>query len=81
MFNQNIKSPVNIPVSKIHPFEGNPYKVLDNEEMYSLIESIQQQGIISPVVVRPMDNTTDEMIPCCCMLSMRKFISSLSSTL
>ena len=28
MFNQNIKSPVNIPASKIHPFEGNPYKVL-----------------------------------------------------
>ncbi len=60
MFNQNIKSPVNIPVSKIHPFEGNPYKVLDNEEMNILIESIQQQGIISPVVVRPIENTKDE---------------------
>ncbi|MBR0348459.1 MAG: ParB/RepB/Spo0J family partition protein [Clostridia bacterium] len=60
MFNQNIKSPVNIPVSKIHPFEGNPYKVLDNEEMNFLIESIQQQGIISPVVVRPIENTKDE---------------------
>ena len=60
MFNQNIKSPVNIPVSKIHPFEGNPYKVLDNEEMNFLIESIQQQGIISPVVVRPLENTKDE---------------------
>ena len=60
MLNKNIKSPVNIPVSKIPPFEGNPYKVLDNEEMYSLIESIQQQGIISPVVVRPLENTKDE---------------------
>jgi len=60
MFNQKIKSPVNIPVSKIHPFEGNPYKVLDNEEMNFLIESIQQQGIISPVVVRPLENTKDE---------------------
>ena len=60
MFNQNIKSPVNIPVSRIHPFEGNPYKVLDNEEMNFLIESIQQQGIISPVVVRPLENTKDE---------------------
>ena len=60
MFNQNIKSPVNIPVSKIRPFEGNPYKVLDNEEMNLLIESIQQQGIISPVVVRPIENTKDE---------------------
>ena len=60
MFNQNIKSPVNISVSKIHPFEGNPYKVLDNEEKNFLIESIQQQGIISPVVVRPLENTKDE---------------------
>ncbi|MBQ8766102.1 MAG: ParB/RepB/Spo0J family partition protein [Clostridia bacterium] len=60
MFNQNIKSPVNIPVSKIHPFEGNPYKVLDNEEMNLLIESIQQQGIITPIVVRPLKNTKDE---------------------
>ena len=60
MLNKSIKSPVNIPVSKIHPFEGNPYKVLDNEEMNFLIESIQQQGIISPVVVRPLENTKDE---------------------
>ncbi len=60
MFNQNIKSPVNIPVSKIHPFEGNPYKVLDNEEMNLLIESIQQQGILTPIVVRPLENTNDE---------------------
>ena len=60
MLNKSIKSPVTIPVSKIHPFEGNPYKVLDNEEMNFLIESIQQQGIISPVVVRPLENTKDE---------------------
>ena len=60
MFNQNIKSPVNIPVLKIHPFEGNPYKVLDNEEMNFLIESIQQQGILTPIVVRPLENTKDE---------------------
>ncbi len=60
MFNQNIKSPVNIPVEKIHPFEGNPYKVLDNEEMNLLIESIQQQGILTPIVVRPLENTKDK---------------------
>lgn len=34
--------------------------MLDNEEMNFLIESIQQQGIISPVVVRPIENTKDE---------------------
>ena len=60
MASKKLKSPVNIPVSKIRPFEGNPYKVLDNEEMNFLIESIQQQGIISPVVVRPIENTKDE---------------------
>ena len=60
MLNKNIKSPVNIPVSKIHPFEGHPYKVLDNEEMNNLIESIQQKGVISPIVVRPLENTEDE---------------------
>ena len=60
MFNQNIKSPVNIPVSKIHSFEGNPYKVLDNDEMNTLICSIQEQGILTPIVVRPLENTNDE---------------------
>ena len=55
-----MNTPVAIPVSKLHPFEGHPYKVLDNEEMNTLIESIQTQGIISPLIVRPMENTTDE---------------------
>ena len=60
MANKKLKAPVNIPVEKIHPFEGHPYKVLDNEEMNSLIESIQQKGVISPIVVRPLEDTTDE---------------------
>ena len=59
MFNQNIKSPVNIPASKIHPFEGNPYKVLDNDEMNSLICSIQEQGILTPIIIRPIENTDE----------------------
>lgn len=58
--NNTMKTPVAIPVSKLHPFEGHPYKVLDNEEMNTLIESIQTQGILSPLIVRPMENTTDE---------------------
>ena len=60
MNNNTMKIPVAIPVSKLHPFEGHPYKVLDNEEMNTLIESIQTQGILSPLIVRPMENTTDE---------------------
>ena len=59
MFNQNIKSPVNSPVSKIHPFEGNPYKVLDNDEMNTLICSIQEQGILTPIIIRPIENTDE----------------------
>ena len=59
MFNQNIKAPVNIPVSKIHPFEGNPYKVLDNDEMNTLICSIQEQGILTPIIIRPIENTDE----------------------
>ena len=60
MANKKLKAPVNIPVEKIHPFEGHPYKVLDNDEMNNLIESIQNKGVISPIVVRPLENTTDE---------------------
>lgn len=55
-----MNTPVAIPVSKLHPFEGHPYKVLGNEEMNTLIESIQTQGILSPLIVRPKENTTDE---------------------
>ena len=58
--NNNLKSPVNIPVEKIRPFEGHPYKVLDNEEMNSLIESIQEKGVLSPILIRPLENTVDE---------------------
>lgn len=50
----------NISTNKIYPFEGHPFKVQDNEEMNALIESIQEQGILSPLIVRPKENTQDE---------------------
>ncbi len=46
-----------IPVEKLHPFEGHPYKVLDNEEMEMLIESVQNEGVLSPLIVRPLEGT------------------------
>ena len=52
-----MKKPVNIPVSKLRPFEGHPFKVKDDEEMNTLIESVQTQGILSPLIVRPIENT------------------------
>lgn len=50
----------NININKLHPFENHPYKVQDNEEMESLAESIKQHGVLSPIIVRPKENTTDE---------------------
>jgi len=48
-----------IPVSKLRPFEGHPYKVKDDDKMNALIESIQEQGILSPLIVRPIENTNE----------------------
>ena len=50
----------NISIEKLHPFENHPYKVQDNEEMETLAESIKIHGIVSPIIVRPLENTTDE---------------------
>ena len=49
----------NIAVSKLRPFENNPYQVRDDEEMNTLIESIQTQGVLSPLIVRPIENTEE----------------------
>lgn len=50
----------NISINKLHEFKDHPYKVLDNDEMNNLIESVQEQGIMSPLIVRPLEGTTDE---------------------
>jgi ParB family chromosome partitioning protein len=54
-----MKKPVNIPISKLRPFEGHPFKVKDDDEMSTLIESVQTQGILSPLIVRPIENTDE----------------------
>lgn len=48
-------TPKNIAIEKLFPF-----KVQDNEEMNALIKSIQEQGILSPLIVRPKENTENE---------------------
>ena len=50
----------NIEISKLHPFEGNPYKVRDDADMESLEESINEQGIAMPLLVRPLENADGE---------------------
>ena len=42
-----------MPLSDLHPFEGHPFKVLDDELMEQTVESIQQIGVVSPLIVRP----------------------------
>ena len=50
----------NISIEKLHPFENHPNKVQDNEEMDALAESIKAHGVVSPIIVRPLENATDE---------------------
>ena len=54
-----MKKPVAIPVEKLRPFAGHPFKVKDDAEMNALIESIQTQGVLSPLIVRPIENTEE----------------------
>ena len=54
-----MKKPVAISVEKLRPFAGHPFKVKDDEEMNTLIESIQTQGILSPLIVRPIEDTEE----------------------
>ena len=51
------KAPVMIPVENLVPFDGHPYKVLDDDSMNDLTESVQENGIMEPIIVRPLENT------------------------
>lgn len=53
------KKAANIKVDKLRTFEGHPFKVIDNEDMEALAESIKTQGSISPLIVRPIENTDE----------------------
>ena len=50
----------NIAIDKLHAFENHPYKVQDNEEMEALAESIKEHGVVSPVIVRPLEKAENE---------------------
>ena len=51
-----------VDVNAIYPFENHPFKVLDDEKMEELVDSIKLNGILTPVIVRPDDEGTYEMI-------------------
>ena len=66
MINENLTKPkakaAKIPLQNLHPFKNHPYKVEDNEEMAVLVESIKENGILSPLIVRPIDEGEYEVI-------------------
>ena len=53
---------MDIEVVKIQPFRNHPFKVIDDEKMEDLVESIRTNGILSPVLIRPIGNDIYEMV-------------------
>ena len=58
----NEESAMEIEIDKIKPFAGHPFKVIDDEKMQDLIESISESGVLTPVLIRPDQNDGYEMI-------------------
>jgi len=53
---------VQIPLSELHPFEGHPFKVVDDELMQDTVDSIMQFGVLTPAIVRPDPDGGYEMV-------------------
>ena len=51
-----------IDIASIHPFAGHPFKVVDDEKMQDLVESVRENGVITPVLIRPTEGNQYEMI-------------------
>ncbi len=51
-----------LPVNKLRPFENHPFQVKDDDEMDKLVWSILTQGVLTPIVARPMENGKYEVI-------------------
>lgn len=51
-----------IPLSELHPFEGHPFRVVDDEDMAKTVESIRDYGVLTPAIVRPDPNGGYEII-------------------
>jgi len=52
----------NIPLGELHPFKDHPFKILNNEEMQRMIESIRKVGAITPALARPLPDGGYELI-------------------
>ena len=51
-----------IPIAELHPFTNHPFKVLDNESMQRTVESVEQYGVLSPLIARPRPEGGYEII-------------------
>ena len=58
----NEESAMEIEINKIHPFKNHPFKVLDDEKMQDLVDSVKSNGILTPVLLKQDENDTYEMI-------------------
>ena len=59
---KNTVQAAQLPVNKLRPFEGHPFKVTDDAEMEQLVWSILTQGLLTPITVRPLENNEYEII-------------------
>lgn len=62
MADKKLKIAINLPIEKLKAFKNHPYKVIDNEEMEALTESIRIQGILTPIMVRKIEGGDYEII-------------------
>ena len=58
----NEESAMDIEIAKIHQFKNHPFKVVDDDKMQDLVESIRANGILTPVLIRPIGNDVYEMV-------------------
>lgn len=58
----NEESAMEIDIASIHPFAGHPFKVVDDDKMQDLVESVRENGVITPVLIRPTAGNQYEMI-------------------
>ena len=62
LFDPTVEKVVEIGLERLRPFENHPFKVIDDEKMQELVESIKANGVLSPVLIRPTGMDTYEMI-------------------
>ena len=73
--NANLEKVIDIKISDIDDFPDHPFKVIENEEMYNMRDSIKENGVLVPALVRPKENGRYEMVSG----HRRKFASELAN--